>query len=345
MTAQIRETADSWKDGESIDLLHEMTAMAARIAAKTMFHSLLPPHLVEAAVADIGVIMRGIYKHTLAPWLSKLPTPEEHRYRRARHRLRHTIRHAIEHHRASRTDHADLLSILLATRDGLGDNTEQGHISDEHIEEQVLTFFLAGVEPTAATIAWALHLLAQHPHIEQRLHAEVDAVLAGRRPATYEDLPRLQLTRRIVVETLRLHPPPWMSTRTAVAHTRLGSHRIPAGTVLAFSPYLMHYDPQLYPDPHTFDPDRWADRRLPPLSPTFLPFGAGARKCIGDTFALTESALALSTITARWRLQHVPGRAVRSAVSAVASPRGPRMRLLARHARPPAAPPAHAQGL
>jgi cytochrome P450 len=90
----------------------------------------------------------------------------------------------------------------------------------------VFIFFIAGVETTAAGLAWALHLIAQHPETQRRLQTEADAVLGGQ-PATYDDVDNLKLTRRIFDETIRLRPPVWILTRTTATDTELGGHPIP----------------------------------------------------------------------------------------------------------------------
>jgi cytochrome P450 len=91
-------------------------------------------------------------------------------------------------------------------------------------------------------------------------------------------------------------------TRKTPSDSRLGAHPVPAGTTFIFSSYLIHHRPDLYPDPDRFDPDQWTTTRTSPRD-AFIPFGGGARKCIGDIFALTEIALALAAITAHWHLQ------------------------------------------
>ncbi|GGX08740.1 cytochrome P450 [Streptomyces albulus] len=161
--------------------------------------------------------------------------------------------------------------------------------------------------------------MARHPEIERRLHTEVNRVLKGA-PATHASLPRLELTQRIITETLRLYPPAWLLTRTVTAATRLGGHMLPAGTGVAYSPYLIHHRPDLYDQPETFDPDRWNSPHLPPPRHAVIPFAAGARKCIGDTYAMTEAILALATITSRWRPDHLPGQRIRPALGTTLRP-------------------------
>jgi pentalenene oxygenase len=169
-----------------------------------------------------------------------------------------------------------------------------------------------------------LHLLARHPDIEQRLHAEADAVLGGE-PVHHDHLPELQLTSRIITETLRLYPPGWITTRVVTTDTELAGYHVPEGTTVIVSPHLIHHRADLFPEPDRFDPDRFGpDGQTLPRG-AYLPFGGGARKCVGDQFAITETTLALAAIAARWRLRSVPGSRVRPGVALALYPQGLRM--------------------
>ncbi len=146
------------------------------------------------------------------------------------------------------------------------DGTDHG-LTDAEISDTIIGVFLAGTETTASALAWALELLALRPGIQQRLHTEVDTVLCGA-PATHTDLPRLALTERIITEALRLYSPGWFVTRTVTEDTHLGKYPLPAGTSVAYSPYLIHHRPDLYANSETFDPDRWNPRHpQPPPGP------------------------------------------------------------------------------
>jgi cytochrome P450 len=126
-----------------------------------------------------------------------------------------------------------------------------------------------------------------------------------------------------------VRPPVWLFTREVTEDTDLRGHRLPAGTTVAYSPYLLHQRPDLHADPERFDPDRWGTAEAPRAA--LIPFGAGPRKCIGDVFATNEVTLALSTIARRWRLHTLPGQDVRPARSLpVLRPRKLHMRVTAR---------------
>ncbi|WP_051892636.1 cytochrome P450 [Streptomyces erythrochromogenes] len=331
-TARAAEVTGSWQNGQILDVVPAMQELIAGITTDTLFPTTAPPDVLARALADLNTIVHSLsVQMATPPPLNRLPTPGNRRYHRARARLPRTLHRLVTQRRATGTDHGDLLSMLLTARDP--DSGPAGQtLTDAEITDQIITFFLAATETTASALASALYLLGQHPEIEARLHTEVDSVLEGR-PATHADLPRLELTGRILTETLRLWPPVSFLTRRCTADTRLGPYRIPAGKTVVYSPYLIHHQADLYPDPDRFDPDRWApDNPAPPRRDMFLPFAGGARKCIGDRFATNTATLILATIATRWRLQLLPGARVRPTLNGPAlSPGGLRMRTQARH--------------
>ena len=150
------------------------------------------------------------------------------------------------------------------------------------------------------------------------------AWIAGTGPVTTETLAGLEYTRRALWEVLRLHPP-LLFTRRSTTEVQLGGVTLPPGTEVVYSPYALHRDPDRYPDPDRFEPDRWpvgSDQRAGQRDPGGLsPFGHGAHRCLGDGFAVAELTVALVTIAARWRLRPAdPGRVVRTVPAAVPYP-------------------------
>ncbi|MGC7102091.1 cytochrome P450 [Amycolatopsis lurida] len=318
MTDEIVSVTDEWRDGQSLDVFVEMSTITSNVLAATVLSDALTPVKRRQAIADVVTVTGEIYRRMLLPsLLNRLPTPGNRRFRRASDRLLQYMGGVIADRRTSDIDHGDLLSVLLATRDS--EDGDRG-LSDADILQQVVTFFGAGMETTAATLAWAWWLLAQHPEIEEALHAEVDAVLAGR-TAEHSDIPQLALTGRIITETLRLWPPAWMFPRRTTVDTRLGGYPLLEGTTIVYSPYLVHRRADLYEEPDRFDPDRWLPERVAPRD-ALIPFGGGARKCIGHNFAFTEAVLALATIASRWRLQAPPGHRMKPKLGVVLIPQG-----------------------
>ncbi len=323
MTAYMDEATSSWHAGQVLDVPTEMKTISAKVTAATLFSGTLSAADLGQALDDVKTVFDGFFQRLfLIGPLDRLPTPNNRSYQRARTQLRDFINQIIAERRAAGTDHGDLLSALVEALDP--EDNAHG-MTDAEISDAVVTIFLAGTETTAAVLSWALDLIARHPEIERRLRTEVETVL-GSAAATYADLPRLELTRRIVTETLRLRPPAWFLTRLVTADTRLGRHLLPTGTNIVYSPYLIHHRPDIYNNPERFDPDRWAAERPQPHRHAFIPFAAGARKCIGESFAVTEAAVGLATISARWRLEHVPGLRVRPALGSILRPRELHMR-------------------
>jgi cytochrome P450 len=180
-------------------------------------------------------------------------------------------------------------------------------MTDQQVRDEILVLYLAGHETTALALSWTFHLLAQNPAAAAALHTELRAVLGDRDP-TLDDLPRLELTGRVVKESLRLYPPAWALGREATAPVEIAGRRFPAGAWFWIVPWVLHRDPRHFPDPLRFDPDRWLEPRAKDLPKfAYFPFGGGPRICIGHQFATMEATLMLATIARRWRLQSVPG--------------------------------------
>ena len=237
---------------------------------------------------------------------------------------------------ARRTDGdagGDLVSMLLAARDP--ENPNAAGMSDEQIRDEAMTIFLAGHETTANAMAWTWHLLGSAPEVEARLHEELDRVLGHDKPkglsphdglspheglsprtASVEDVPKLEWTRAIVAESMRLYPPAWTMGRRAIEPHTIAGHQIAKGDLVIMSQYVVHRDPRWWPDPDQFTPDRWISKSVTSASSVapldsaasaarpkyaYFPFGGGSRICIGESFAWTEAILLLATIAQRWK--------------------------------------------
>lgn len=329
-----QETAaamDRWRPGDRLDLVRELFRLTTTVALRTLFSTRLGSPEAERLRQALDVFLRGAYTRALLPAAGRLPTPGNRRYERALAQWRAQVATLIGGYRHSAGEHSagehggeepdDLMSRLLAARD------EQGQgMSASEVADQVAVLMLAGGETTSTAVVWALHLLHEHPEILRRLQAEADTVLDGH-VAGWEHLPRLDLTARVVRESLRLFPPAWAIPRTAARDIELAGRTIPAGSLLVFSPYILHRLPGSYPDPARFDPDRWRAGPAPHRG-SFLPFGAGPTKCIGEEFGRTESTLVLASVTARWNVH--PARTVTPAVRSVLAPGAFPARLSAR---------------
>ncbi len=208
-----------------------------------------------------------------------------------------------ERGRAPDAEPKDLLARLLAARD----NETGGGMTAKEVRDQVVTIFMAGHETTAQALSWTWYLLSQHPSVEAKLYAELDAVLGGRTPR-YDDIAKLRYTRMVIEESMRLYPPAHTLSRSPIAADEVLGQRIPPRAEVLIVPWLLHRKPSLWDNPDRFDPERFAPERAA-ARPRFayIPFGGGPRICIGAAFAMSEAMLILATIAQRYRLRLKPG--------------------------------------
>ncbi|WP_069812254.1 cytochrome P450 [Streptomyces sp. TP-A0874] len=315
----------AWSEREVIDPDEEMARLATGALSATMLRGTEGRRIAETFQRNFPVILSGLLSHVLLPPLSRVPLPANRRWQEAVASTYQAISELVEYRRSTAEDESDLMTMLLANSPPPGDPAE-----DRALHEEVFGFLIGGIETTGSMMAWALHVLATHPEEYRRIQEELEECLAGRDPR-HEDIPRLRRMQRLLTEVLRLYPPIWLLSRTTVAPTVLGGHRLPAGVDVFYSPEALHRDPAVFDAPERFDPDRWTGERAGRRQrEALIPFGAGARKCIGDNFAMTEGSIALAMVLQRWRVRTVPGTKVRPRIRLTQRPAGLRLRLEAR---------------
>ncbi|HUQ58285.1 cytochrome P450 [Lentzea sp.] len=314
--------AARWQPGEIRVVEDDMQELAVTIVGEALFSSEIGKRAVEEVRRSIfTVIQQGMIRALTPSFVEKLPLRGNKEFDAAIARMKAVVLQVIESWRADGTDHGDVLStLLLAQEDGVG-------MTDRQTYDEVLTLLTAGIETTAIALAWALYELGDNPEIEKRLHAELDTVL-GDRPVTFADIPSLTYTTQIVQETLRMYPI-WFVMRRTLEEVRLGDVTLPAGAEVIVSPHALHHDPRYFPEPRRFAPERWTPEFLSTLPRgAYVPFGGGARQCLGNTFAQTEIVITLATVAARWRL--VPTRAARVKFTSAPYPQGLLMKAVPR---------------
>ncbi|MCX5387293.1 cytochrome P450 [Streptomyces sp. NBC_00083] len=319
MGKEAETLAESWHAGQEIDLLADLTTTTMRVLIRALLPTIDPQQANELA-SHIRVLIAGVFVRAAIPypWVHQLPTAGNRRFNHARDAARAAADQVVAAARRSPSA-GGALATLMATPDDAADPA----FTDEELRDQVITLLVAGAETLAATVAWLLHLLARHPHVETRLRTELEDTLAGA-TATAADLPALPYTRNVLLEVLRLYPPAPMLTRVSTTEVTLGGYPFPAGTDFFFSAYQLHHGPS-FPNPERFDPARWD---APPTSETrhaYIPVSAGRRKCLGDTFALAEGVILISAIASRWQLRPAPKSRVRPHARLALAPAGLRM--------------------
>ena len=200
----------------------------------------------------------------------------------------------IEKKRQMGNGQKDVMWLIMNSRDDEGET-----LSGDELVAQAAALFFAGHETTAITLAWTLFLLERHPAIHSALMTEIDKVLGGRDPGS-DDIQRMELLDRVIKESMRIFPAvPFLFMRVCAENTTVGGSAVPKGSNMMISPLAAHHDPNIYPEPKRFMPDRWIDRI--PSRYDYLPFGAGARACIGMLFAERALRLMLPMILQRFR--------------------------------------------
>ncbi len=302
------ELLHSWEGradtGVTFNVADDMMRLTLDIVTRTLFGAHLPPQEAERVAQVFPPLLRVFEYRVVIPFegVENLPLPIVRRYKGYIRQLDEIVYAIIQQRRAAGEQRSDLLGWLMAAQD-----EETGdQMSDQQLRDEVMTLFLAGHETTANALTWTWHLLGLHPAARDRLHTELDQVLAGRPPSA-ADLPHLVYTRWVIDEALRLYPPAWIISREPLADDVVGGYHVPAGATVIMSPYLVHRHPAYWEAPETFRPERFAPEaghNRPRFA--YFPFGGGPRLCVGNHFALTEATLILATIAQRYHLATDP---------------------------------------
>jgi cytochrome P450 len=295
---------ERWRDGEELDVHHEMMRLTLAVVAKTLFDADVDSEADEigGALTDL-MEMFPILLNPLSMLFLRLPLPKVRRFERSLARLDRTIYGIIDEHRRAGVDRGDLLSMLLLAQDVEGDG---GAMTNQQLRDETMTLFLAGHETTANALSWTLYALARNPDAERELHHELDDVLGGRAP-TPADYPRLPYTEMVLAEAMRLFPPAWGMGRLSTEDVEIGPWTVPKNQLAIVSPWVTHRDPRFWPDPERFDPLRFttaAKAARPKMA--YFPFGGGSRICIGESFAWMEGVLILATLAQKWTFLRGP---------------------------------------
>ena len=197
------------------------------------------------------------------------------------------------------TRYLDFLDMLLDCRDEEGKG-----LTDQEIQDEVDTFMFEGHDTTASGISWCLYNLACHPEYQEKCRQEVLSVLQDRSEVTWEDLAQLSYLTQCIKESFRLHPPVTRIGRETTRPITLPDGRvIPEGMTVSLSIYACHHDAKVWPDPETYDPERFNQENYSKRqSQPFVPFSAGPRNCIGQNFAMNELKTVIALIIKHFRL-------------------------------------------
>ena len=290
-----------------VDMREEMTGLTLGVLGRTLIDADL------GAFEAMGEAFEMVQDQAMFEMMSLgtvplwLPLPRTQRFKKARRYLQEV------------TD--SLAADRKANPDGLGDDIvsrliesvkeeSDPQVGRERMRDELVTLLLAGHETTASTLSWALHLLDRHPEVRERVHEEAVEVFS-RGPVDSAALHGFTYTSMVLEEVMRLYPPVWLLTRIAKEADDIGGFAVPAGADVIVSPYLLHRNPNWWPDPDRFDPERFAsDSRAGRERYSYIPFGAGPRFCVGNNLGMMEATIVLAAMCRDLTLTSVPGHQV-----------------------------------
>ncbi len=297
MVQTTAEMLDRWTVFADLQREFSVSEETSRLILEVVSRTLLGQQM-EEDVDALGHALTTIFEHfsyllrhiAVAPPF--VPTVRNQAFRRALTTTRSIVDRLIRVGVSDRKQRSHLLSLLL---DAYG-----GH--PQELRDIITTLLGASSETAAVALSWTWYLLGTHPQAQSKLRQEVDSVLGSRLPG-FEDLPRLIYTRMVIDEALRLYPPAWVISRTAVGEDEVCGFRVPAGSSVYASAWVTHRSPRYWENPETFDPERFSPARSDER-PTYAyyPFGGGPRSCIGDRFSLVELTLAVAMAAQRFRV-------------------------------------------
>lgn len=285
-----------------LDILPMMTKVSFQVIVENVFGGSSPTQVEALIQASIALVrsMHPILFFTTKSHRKFLGLGPWERMLKARADLFRLMDEVIAAQRTSGKPHDDILALLCqATYE---DGTP---ITAEHIRDELITFLFAGHETTALSLTWAMYFLHRTPETLSRLRTELDGI-----GGDAQDLATAPYLKACIQETLRLNPIVTETLRTLAQPLDLAGYHIPAGHTLAIATCLAHYNPDNFPDPTKFNPDRFIERSYSPF--VYMPFGGGHRRCLGAAFASYEMAMVLGAILKEFQFDLRDPREVKS---------------------------------
>lgn len=302
-----QEMIDKWNelpDGTEVDVSKAFMETTLNIVSKAMFSTDVVDAMDvvnrEFDYANEKLIDRIKKPFPVPLWM---PLPHIIREKNSYEAIKKVVADIIEKRRSSKEKYDDLLAMLMEIEDA--DTGEK--MSNQQLQDEVITIFLAGHETTAVALTWLAHCMDENPEVLEKLLAEEKAVLNGRTPQL-DDLRSLEYTRMVVDETLRLYPPAWIIGRHSLAPDKLGEYDIPKDTNCLIPVYYMHRDPKHWEAPEEFRPERFSKENAKGRHKfVYFPFGGGPRLCIGNNFALMEMQVVVPMIVRSFKMTKPKG--------------------------------------
>lgn len=307
ISAVISEASQDWRDGQKLDWADDMFKWAAAVMARTLVSSDLGKPLREEIERSFLSFLHSVLARMQSniSLKHKLPTRANKRFAEEQTSLLKAIDDTIAAYQEDGNDHQDLLSMLISAVD---EQTGQP-MPPARLRDEIIGLMVAAVDSLAISLTWIFFEIGRNPAIEAKVMRELEDVLATG-PIGQERFSELSYLNRVITEVLRLHNPAIAVLRRCSAETEIDGHVMAVGTRVLISPYAMGHDPEHYPEPQRFDPDRWVPGNTIPRS-AYLPFLSGRYKCAGEALAWSTLMVAVSQLLPQWRIVPCPDQPVR----------------------------------
>jgi cytochrome P450 len=230
---------------------------------------------------------------------------------RTAEQIEKALQELIAKKKANAPEFPDMLSLLIAARDGDGGALTEAEMIGE-------SYTVLCQDTTATALSWTIFLLAQHPPLMERLLGEIEIAVGNGFP-TVTQMMNMPFLDQVIKESMRILPPSGFGFRYTASACNLGAYSLPKDATVFFSQYVLHRNPQIFAEPDRFLPDRWAT--LKPAACEFIPFGTGVHSCLGVHFALAEMKIILTMMLQRFMLQVVPGTRIDRAYTSTMFPK------------------------
>ncbi|CAA6799132.1 MAG: Cytochrome P450 [uncultured Aureispira sp.] len=299
MLASTLKAVEALKSKTQIELTDEMHFLTLDIVTQCLFGTELKTDsakIQKAITVENEYLAGRIMKPLQAPFW--VPTSKNRAYRKARSYSSSLILDIIKERQENPSEHHDLLSMLMGTEDA--DTGEK--MSNQQLKDESITIFVAGHETTANALSWTFYLLSQHPEKLQLLQNEIDRVLQGS-PPDFKSLRALHYTQMVLEESMRLYPPAWTIGRKVGCDTNMNGYEIKKDSRLILDVFTLHRHPDHWENPMAFEPERFEpEQKKQRHKYAYIPFGAGQRMCVGNSFAMMEMQVVLVLFLQHFKL-------------------------------------------
>jgi len=299
--SRLQSNAHSNAYSNEVDMLNEMARLTARIIGRRIFGDSTSDeeatqvvqgftdyqhHVEQLDLADsLGLPFLRLFRNSIRTYKTNLSAEAVHK----------VIDEIIERSSALDEEKFSLISIFLTGKTGTSAKDHACPLGETAARNEAIVMFMAGHETTANSLAWCWYLLDKYPEAMKKVHKEVDDVLKGNLP-TLEDIEKLQYTRAVFEEAMRLYPPVPLLSRQARHASKIKGIAVEADAIILVVPWLLHRHDKYWQNPDAFQPERFLPGAQKPDKFVYIPFSVGHRVCLGKRFGLVEGITCLAII-------------------------------------------------